>query len=134
MRAGKETDEAAEFGESESSSDDEVGDSDEESDAQMAAKLEAANSKLSRIETDGRLFTNIHNGTLQRGRAGDLSRMSCGRLLMDTYMEITDEKEKKEWCDNEKRVVCDQCFTKDVIVARALMRRINEPLAKHLED
>ena len=44
------------------------------------------------------------------------------------------KRKKKEWCDNEKRVVCDQCFTKDVIVARVLMRRINEPLAKHLED
>jgi hypothetical protein len=60
--------------------------------------------------------------------------MHCGRLIMETYMEIESEVEKKAWLQNTSKQTCDQCFTKDRMTAKALMRMISEPLMSQLND
>ena len=118
----------------ESSSDEEVDCSDEESELQLSAKMEAAEFQMSEEKCDSRLFVNIHSGALHRGRTGDLGRMHCGRLIMKTYREIESEADKKKWLQSASIETCDQCFTKDRMIAKALMRRISEPLMRQLGD
>ena len=60
--------------------------------------------------------------------------MHCGRLIMKTYREIESEADKKKWLQSASIETCDQCFTKDRMIAKALMRRISEPLMRQLGD
>ena len=118
----------------ESSSDEEVDCSDEESELQLSAKMEAAEFQMSEEKCDSRLFVNIHSGRLHRGKAGDLGRMHCGRSIMGTNTEIESEADKKTWLQSTSKETCDQCFTKDRMIAKALMRRISEPWMRQLGD